>query len=149
MWILVALVVQSIYAQNSFDGKSRQREAQIASGGTERATEEPVGSSIETKGTSRSNENSEDKEIEQKGIIDSVDKPSVCSGRKENSKDLETGVDGNKQYHDEPQDFEVSGRFDEDQESEYIWKRKLPCDLRKAPEHLNPFKKEKTKLCPK
>ncbi|GFR73024.1 hypothetical protein ElyMa_000394500 [Elysia marginata] len=70
--------------------------------------------------TSSSNENSEDKEIEQSAKIDLVDKLSVCSGRKEKPKDLDTGVDGNKQFHDDTQDFEVSGGFDEDQESQEI-----------------------------
>ncbi|GFS19104.1 hypothetical protein ElyMa_003280300 [Elysia marginata] len=119
----------------------------MAGGGIERVTDEPVDCSIESKGTSSSNENSEDKEMKQRGTIDSVDKCSVCSGRKENQKDLDTEIDRNKQSHDGSQDFEVSGGFDKDQESEGIWKRELPCDLREAPEYLSPLQKEDTKLC--
>ncbi|GFR86798.1 hypothetical protein ElyMa_004207700 [Elysia marginata] len=55
--------------------------------------------------------------MEQSGTmssVDSVDKSSDCSGRKEKLEDLDTRVDGNKQSHDGSQDFEVSGGFDED-----------------------------------
>ncbi|GFR60051.1 hypothetical protein ElyMa_000069300 [Elysia marginata] len=72
--------------------------------------------------------------------------PVTAQVKKKPTKDLETGVDGNTQSHDESQDFQVSGGFDEDQESEDIWKRKLPCELREAPEHLSPLQKEKTQL---
>ncbi|GFS11583.1 hypothetical protein ElyMa_004837400 [Elysia marginata] len=87
-------------------------------------TKEPVDSSTESKGTSSSNENSEDKEMEQRGTIDSVDKCSDCSGREEKPKDLDIGVDGNKQSHDGSQDFEMSRGFHEDQESGDILKRR-------------------------
>ncbi|GFR61448.1 hypothetical protein ElyMa_003557100 [Elysia marginata] len=83
--------------------------------------------------------------MEQSGTVDSVDKSSLLK-KKRKSKDLDTGVDGNKQSHDGSQDFEVSGGFDEDHESEDIWERELPCDLRDAPEHSSPLLKEKTKL---
>ncbi|GFR76818.1 hypothetical protein ElyMa_002223000 [Elysia marginata] len=89
----------------------------MTGGGTERVTEEPVDGFIDTKGTSGSNESSEDKEMEQSGTIDSHDKSSDCSRRKE--KDLlDTVVDGNKQYRDGSQDFEVTELFDEGEESE-------------------------------
>ncbi|GFS16927.1 hypothetical protein ElyMa_004968400 [Elysia marginata] len=68
----------------------------------------------------RTQGNSEDKEMEQSGTIDSFDKSSDCSSRKEKPNDLDTGVDGNKQSHVGSQDFEVTGGFDEDQESEDI-----------------------------
>ncbi|GFR78564.1 hypothetical protein ElyMa_000536400 [Elysia marginata] len=54
--------------------------------------------------------------MEQSGTVNSVDKSSLLK-KKRKSKDLDTGVDGNKQSHDGSQDFEVSGGFDEDQES--------------------------------
>ncbi|GFR57548.1 hypothetical protein ElyMa_001746600 [Elysia marginata] len=55
---------------------------------------------------------------------------SDCSSRDEKPKDIDTGVDGNQQS----QDLEVSGGFD--QESEDIWKRELPCDLRELFESI-------------
>ncbi|GFR59122.1 hypothetical protein ElyMa_005379100 [Elysia marginata] len=79
----------------------------MVDGGTERVIKEPVDGFIESKGTSSSSENSKDKEMEQtRKNIDSVDKSSDCSGSKK-PKDLDTGVDGNKQFHDGSQDFEV------------------------------------------
>ncbi|GFR59732.1 hypothetical protein ElyMa_005390400 [Elysia marginata] len=85
----------------------------------------------------RTQGNSEDKEVEQSETIDSFDKSSDCSSRKEKPNDLGTGVDGNKQYHVGSQDFEVTSRFDEDQESDDVLKRELPYDHREAPEHLS------------
>ncbi|GFR93117.1 hypothetical protein ElyMa_004371200 [Elysia marginata] len=55
------------------------REEQVADGGTERVTEEPVDSSIESNGTSSGNEHSEVKEMKQTRTIDYVDKLCVCS----------------------------------------------------------------------
>ncbi|GFR88925.1 hypothetical protein ElyMa_006111400 [Elysia marginata] len=69
------------------------------------------------------------------------------TAQKERPKDLDTGVDGNKQSHGESQDFEVSGGFGENQESEDTWERELPCDLMEAPENFSPSQKEKTELC--
>ncbi|GFR72925.1 hypothetical protein ElyMa_002125500 [Elysia marginata] len=66
--------------------------------------------------------------MERSGTIGSLGKSSDCSSREEKPKDIDTGVDGNQQSRGGSQDFEVSGGFD--QESEDIWKRELPCDLR-------------------
>ncbi|GFS27785.1 hypothetical protein ElyMa_005304000 [Elysia marginata] len=72
--------------------------------------------------------------MEQSGTIDSLGKSNDCSSREEKPKDIDTGVDGNQQSRDGSQDFEVSGGFD--QESEDIWKRELPCNLRELFESI-------------
>ncbi|GFS16485.1 hypothetical protein ElyMa_006797300 [Elysia marginata] len=83
--------------------------------------------------------------MEQSETIDSLGKSSNCSSREEKPKDIETGVDGNQQSHDGSQDYEVSGEFDEDQESEDIYgKENFRVVLGS---YLSPLQKEKTKLC--
>ncbi|GFR61747.1 hypothetical protein ElyMa_005439900 [Elysia marginata] len=52
--------------------------------------------------------------------------PVTAQAEKKKKKDLDIGVDGNKQSEDT-----------------FIWKRELPCDLMEVSEHLSPFQKKK------
>ncbi|GFS06180.1 hypothetical protein ElyMa_002958700 [Elysia marginata] len=84
--------------------------------GTEHVTEAPVDGSIESKvpvlmRTLRIKRwNKEERLIRLTNL--------VTAQEEKKNQDLDTGMGGNKQYHDGSQDFEVSGGFDEDQESE-------------------------------
>ncbi|GFS06226.1 hypothetical protein ElyMa_006539000 [Elysia marginata] len=89
--------------------------------------------------------------MEQSGKIDSADKPSVCSGRKEKPNDLtpewmETSYLMMYRY---PKTLECLEDLMRTKNLKILWKRELSCDLRKAPENFESITKGKSQTVSK